>query len=726
MIKNFEPRLYQQTIFGTIAKANTLVVLPTGMGKTMLAIMLAAKRLKDYPDSKILMVAPTKPLVEQHVKSFLEHLDCSDVVAFTGTISPAKRKEMWDNAKVIISTPQGLENDVLSRRISLENVSAFIFDEAHRATGNYAYVFLAEQYVKQSNKEKILAMTASPGSDMDSIKIVCKNLHIDEVESRDENDGDVKPYVQETKIEWVKVKLSEPFLQIKKLLEDCYKSKLKEIKELGYLNNISINKIQLLKLSGELRGKINSGEKDFEIWRSISLSAEALKIQHGLELLETQGISALWDYMRKMEGDAIKGKSKAVKNLVNDVNYKSARIMVDSLNQNHVEHPKLTKLKEIVGHIKRDEKYMIFNQYRDNAKQLCDQLNSHPNIRAALFVGQTKKNNIGLTQKEQKEMIEKFRSGEFNVLISTSVGEEGLDIPKVDKVIFYEPVPSAIRHIQRKGRTGRNEKGAVIILYAEGTRDVGYRWSAFHKQKRMYKNLKGIKGKFQLIKEDKKVTKLTDFDNDVKVYVDYREKGSNVMKNLMNSVNLVLDKLGVGDYVLSERLCVEYKNQEDFVNSIIDGRILEQAKQMKRSFARNIVIVEGDNDIYSIRNINENSIRGMISTLAVSFGISVIFTKNARDTAEMIKVMARREQKENKGNFVLHGDKKPSSLKEQQEFIVGSLPGIGGSLNVELLKKFGSVSGVLNASVEDLKSIDKIGKKKSEEIRKILDSKYSF
>ncbi|PIO06828.1 hypothetical protein COT47_02550, partial [Candidatus Woesearchaeota archaeon CG08_land_8_20_14_0_20_43_7] len=144
-IKDFTPRLYQETILATCTMANTMVILPTGMGKTPIAFMLAAQRLRSYPSSKILILAPTKPLAEQHLDTFRKHLDIpeDDFALFTGFVKPEKRKQLWDEKKVFISTPQGLENDVISGNIKLRDVSLIVFDEAHRAVGDYSYVFLA-------------------------------------------------------------------------------------------------------------------------------------------------------------------------------------------------------------------------------------------------------------------------------------------------------------------------------------------------------------------------------------------------------------------------------------------------------------------------------------------------------------------------------------------------------------------------------------------------------
>jgi ERCC4-related helicase len=136
MLKNFTPRLYQETILATTTRKNTLVVLPTGLGKTALAFMLAAQRLKQYPQSKIMMLAPTRPLAEQHMKTFQEHLNIPEekCALFTGSISPKKRHQLWQSTQLIIGTPQGIENDLLGDKIELTSVSLIIFDEAQHET----------------------------------------------------------------------------------------------------------------------------------------------------------------------------------------------------------------------------------------------------------------------------------------------------------------------------------------------------------------------------------------------------------------------------------------------------------------------------------------------------------------------------------------------------------------------------------------------------------------
>ncbi|MFO8016593.1 MAG: DEAD/DEAH box helicase [Candidatus Woesearchaeota archaeon] len=736
-LKDMKPRLYQETIIHTCTKGNCLVVLPTGMGKTTIALMLAAHRLRLFPNSKILFLAPTKPLVEQHMESFRKNMeiDEGELAVFTGFVSPEKRKELWKNSRIIFSTPQGLENDIINRRIDLSEVSSLIFDEAHRAVGEYAYVFIAKQYNRLARYPKILGLTASPGSETEKITEVCNNLYIDNVEIRSDTDPDVKPYIQEVKMEWVKVELTKEMRDIQRFLQASYKSKIDEMRGQGYLDNQKkqLSKTDLLKLQGFFHSEISQGNKDFALLKSVSLAAEAVKVQHALELLETQGLAPLINYFEKIEEESLKTSSKAIRNLVKDVNFKSAFIKTRNLVEGGTEHPKLSELKRIAGReLKEDTKMIIFTQFRDTASRIEEELSRFENASARVFVGQAKKKGSGLSQKKQKEMLEEFSQGKFNILIATSVAEEGLDIPKVDLVVFYEPIPSAIRHIQRRGRTGRLEKGKVYVLMTRDTRDEGFRWSAFHREKRMQNTLKDLKRSFNLIsakREEKNEEKLDKYiapDMELEIYADDREKGNGIVKEIIElGVKVSMKRLGIGDYLLSSRCGVEYKKVPDFVDSIIDNRLLQQAKELKRNYERPVIILEGVEDIYSQRKIHPNAIRGMLATIAISYGIPVLQTRNMKETASLLAVMAKREQDSTTKVFDLH-PAKPLTLKEQQEYIISSLPGVGLSIAKPLLKEFGSVRKVLNAGEEDLKKVEKVGDKKAREIQRVLDGEYGI
>jgi ERCC4-related helicase len=732
MIKNFEPRLYQQTILATASLKNTLVVLPTGMGKTNIFLMLAAQRLKIYPNSKILMLGPTRPLIEQYKQVFenFYDIDKSKLAVFTGHVNPKLRQELWKQCQIIFSTPQGLENDIITGRICLKDVSLLGFDESHRAVGDYSYVWIAKKYDSIAKHPRIIGMTASPGSDLEKINEVCKNLFIEDVEVRSDDDPDVKPYIQDIDIKWIKVELPEKLIGIQKYLSDCYTSKIAQIRERGFLSKtVELSKKELLGLQASLHAELANNRNDFEAMKAISLCAEALKVQHALELLETQGLQPLHKYMLGIEGQSVKTKTKAVLNLVRDINFRSALIKTTNAIKENITHPKLDKLKEILKEkATPDTKIIIFNQYRDSAQDIINTISQMDNVNPRLFVGQQKKGTTGMTQKKQIEMLDDFRNNKFNVIVMTSVGEEGLDIPKVDHVIFYEPIPSAIRHIQRRGRTGRLEKGEVTILVTKGTRDEGYRWSAHHKEKRMHRILNTLKDNFHkqfTLKSQSSLNRYSESEKP-KIYVDNREKSNDIPKRLLDlGADVKLQQLETADYIVSSRTGIEYKKVEDFINSLVDGRLLSQVSQIVKNFERPLLIVEGKENMFSIRKIHPNAIRGMIAAITVDFRIPIIHTSDPNDTAETILAIAKREQEKDASDFSLHLSKRVLSSKEQKEYIVSSLPNVGPILAKELLNKFNSVKNVMNANEEDLQKIGKIGKVIAKKIKETMDESYN-
>lgn len=793
---NFKPRLYQESIFHNTTLYNSLVVLPTGLGKTAIAMMLSVYRINNFPDKKVLFLAPTKPLVEQHYRSFLTQSSFSEdeLVVFTGSIPPAKRKEFWPKAKIIFATPQGIENDLINSNIDLKEVSVVIFDEAHRATGNYSYVWIAKHYVKTNPSAKILALTASPGSDLDSIKLIVDNLYIDKIEVRKLDDPDVADYVQDTKIEWLNVDLPKEYLDLQFRFKTLLEKKLKEIKYYGYLNSTKLTKSELLRFQISLQKEIAEKGFDESLLKSISLAAEALKIEHAIELLETQGITSLRLYIKDMITKARSTKNKSVINLVADAEFKIIANIIENMFEANDEHPKIKKLLSLLDEIySRDKKIIIFSQFRDTGEKICEVLNdAYKEVIATVFVGQAKKRSKGLSQKQQIEILDQFRNNEFNILVSSSVGEEGLDIPKVDYVIFYEPVPSSIRTIQRRGRTGRSDEGSIYVLVSKNTRDEGYKWASIHKEKRMHTILQKLK-KSELALRVMTTQKIQDLNSSaannnslcsyvscntdanpsvdvesmvdvkpvetsededgiistsssstisnqdaviisdpssarVKIIVDFREKNSAVIKNLIDNDFLVkLDKLEVGDYLLSKDVIVEYKTDLDFVNSIVDGRLLMQLKQLKNMYKKPIIIIEGSRDLYSIRNIHPNSIRGVLATIAVSYNIPILYTISSKDTAMIMKTIAMREQlKDENKEFTLHFEKPLKSNKQMQEYIVSSFPGIGMHLAKPLLTNFKTLKNLANASVNDLQKIELIGKVKAQSLYNLFNYDYTI
>ena len=734
-LKDLAPRLYQETILGTCVKKNCLVVLPTGMGKTAIALLLALQRMQAHPGSKIIFLAPTKPLAEQHLATFKRHLDAPEELftLFTGNVPPAKRAQQWQSAQFVFSTPQGLENDVISSKLGIEDVSLIIFDEAHRAVGDYSYVFLAKRYMERAKFPHILALTASPGSEEEQIMQVCTNLHIEQVEVRTTDDDDVRPYVQEMRIQHVRVDLPEAMIALRKRIQDLVRARTDQLRKVG-LTKAAFNptRKELIAMQLELRQRFGEGDRTPETLKAISVVAEVMKIQHALELIESQGLAPLSLYLQKLQEEAAAGQSKAVRNLVRDPAFKDVCIKLESLVQQGVEHPKIEKVRniceaEFIANPK--SKIILFTQFRDSAQHLRKALASVPHVLPEIFVGQAKKNGVGMSQKKQVELLQQFGDGLFNVLIATCVAEEGLDIPSVDLVLFYEPVPSAIRTIQRRGRTGRHDTGRVMMLITRNTRDEAYVAVARNKERNMDSILVDLRSKLNKRLQQQPQATLARYEQQVQkgplVFVDYREKASAVTKELLErSADVRLEMLPVGDFVLSQRCVVEFKNQEDFVASIIDGRLLEQLRHLKQAYERPILLVEGDKDIYALRNIHPNAIRGMLGAVALAYGIPILWTKTPQETGQMLMTLAQREQNENNASFSPHANRKPITMAQQQEYLVSALPGTGLVLAKELLKKFGSVKAVMNATPDELKAVEGVGDKKAATLHDFINKDY--
>ena len=476
------PRIYQERIFATAASQNTLVILPTGLGKTIIALLLAVHRMKKFPNSKILFLAPTKPLCEQHKRTFEENIDEGNFVVLTGTKKPEERKKLWESANFIFATPQTITNDLISGRINFENVSLIVFDEAHRAVGDYDYVFLAKNYINQSKFPRILALTASPGSDKEKINEVKKNLFIEKIEFRDEKAPDVKYYVKKMEIEKVFIDLPDSLKELKELFEKALKSRLKILKEANIIDTIDLNKVKksdMLKLQGKL-----ASTQEPSFFKYISIVAACTKVMHCLELLQTQGIKPLSKFLEKLKGQYY--KVKATKSLMNDTDFREAMARTFELEANKIEHPKFEVLMNLIN---PNEKTIVFTNYRNTVDRIIEFLKTNPKLNPVKFIGQKQ----GMSQKEQIKTLNEFREGKYNVLVSSSIGEEGLDIPEVQKVIFFEPIPSALRTIQRRGRTARHAPGKVIMLITKDTIDEKYYWVSFHKERKMRNVLNELK-----------------------------------------------------------------------------------------------------------------------------------------------------------------------------------------------------------------------------------------
>jgi ERCC4-related helicase len=485
-----EFRKYQESILNTAIRRNTLAVLPTGLGKTTLAILLTAHRLEKYPESKVLIMAPTRPLCEQHQKTFQAflYIPKEEIILLTGRISPYNRAELYKDVKIISATPQTIENDIKNNTLDLSDFSLLIVDECHRSVRRYAYPFVAKEYVEKSKYPRILGLTASPGSTEEKIKEICKNLFIDSVEIRTDSDKDVKPYIKEIETEYVKVDLPENLKIAQESLKKALNKRLDRLKQY----NIHIkNKRELLASQKRISRQISTDRKPI-LFYLISLLVESIKIWHTLELLETQSVKAVRLYLEKVK----QKKTRSDKGVLNDPDF----IKAISIIEESEEHPKIMKLQEIIEREienNKDVKLIVFSHFRDNIHNIYNLLEDI--CSPVILIGQA--GERGLSQKEQIDVIKDFNAGVFNCLITSPIGEEGLHIPSADIAIFYDSVPSEIRTIQRRGRVGRTKVGKIIFLITKKTRDEGYYWTSYRREKKMKTILRQMQNKDKTIED---------------------------------------------------------------------------------------------------------------------------------------------------------------------------------------------------------------------------------
>jgi len=741
--KAIERRLYQETLLGTCTNKNSLIILPTGLGKTIIAFLIAINRLNKLPNSKIIFLAPTKPLVSQHYLTFKSALVMDEgLEMLTGSVTPERREAIYKQAKFLFYTPQTLQNDIIKGIADLKDVSFIIFDEAHRAMGEYAYNFIAALYMKSANDPLILGMTASPGATKEKIDAVLENLFIRNIEIRTEKSPDVINYVQEIKIKWEQISLPAEFREIKNIIEQKYKDILKILKNSNYLDSYDISRVtkqNLLAAQEKIRRALNTTSsptsEDFE---SIANVAMAIRFSYMLELLGTQGLNSLLAYLQKVEKTTSgKRSSRVLRELVSSPFFNNLKNKVNALVEKGVDHPKfLTLQKSLQKQFEKTKssRVIVFTQYRITAQLVTDKLKEIPGLRPVRFVGQqSKPGDKGLGQKQQLEILEQFKDGLFNVLVATSVAEEGLDIAECDRVIFYDVVPSEIRYVQRKGRTGRKRPGEVLILMAKGTRDEGYYYASQRKQREMYRILNEIqelaRKKYRHIdNSQKQIDKyFKKKEIDFEIVVDQRESSSSLIKELVSAgYKIKSAQLPVADYRLGSRVLVERKTTQDFSKSIIDGRLFKEVSELKKNSTHPLLLIEGE-DLYTTSSLKPEAIRGACISIMLDFNIPIIFAKNGKEAAKFFKTIARREMEKANGKKVIPTriEKTPQQQSEIQEFVIAGLPGVNTIRAKNLLRKLKTLENIFTAEEEELLEVEGIGKKLAERIRKLILAKYN-
>ncbi|TFH09071.1 MAG: DEAD/DEAH box helicase [Candidatus Thorarchaeota archaeon] len=742
-------RSYQVNLAETAARQSTMIVLSTGLGKTVIAALVAAKRLSKIPDSKVLFLAPSRPLVDQQARYLQRVLDLEEglVVCLTGQDSPESRRSSWHVARVIVMTPQALQNDLIQSSYDLSDVSLIVFDEAHRGVGNYAYTFVAELYERQGKNVRSLGITASPGHQADHIKMVCENLRLSHVEVRSETSKDVKEYIVSVDSEVHYIRLPSEIEVLRDILYSIMSDYRAPIVEHGFglPDSRRLTRNDILRTQSVVRKEIGSYTKPprslFSVIRNLTA---LLRTVHLLEFIGTQGLMPTQRYIQGIyEEIRNKKTSKGVQDLVSKSEFQQFESLLNALISKGHRHPKADSLLEIDSEqlsANLDSRILIFTRFRDTAVEVTETLDQLEDARVSRFVGQSSRgSDKGFSQKKQVEVLEGFRNNEFNILVATQVGEEGLDIPECNLVIFYDCVPSVVPYIQRKGRTGRRAPGRVVIFVAKGTHDEFYHWSVMSKLKRMPKALEEVEDI-----ETEKQTSLEEFVTDepqetsepltriapqkesdkIRLIVDSRELPTAVARELARlDVQISSETLEIGDYIASEDVAIERKESMDFIQSLMDGRLFVQLSALRSAYRRPVLIIEGE-QITGLRAVNPASIYGALASIAIRIQVPIFWTRNAEETANVLYRIAHLEQvTSSKPLRTRSGDSKGTDA-EALEYILSGFPGVDTVTSRALLTEFGTLGKIFSSEQKDLQRVKGVGPKIAGRIKHLLESKY--
>jgi len=452
---SIEKRDYQVNLATQAIKENCIVVLPTGLGKTAIALHIIAEYLSKGTGG-VLFLAPTRVLVNQHYEFLKNNLTLDDIALITGEDTIQKRTKLWNNS-VICATPEIARNDFARGIVTPDQFTLVIFDEVHRTVGDYAYSGIAQRF--EDSNARIVGMTATLPSEKEKATEILTRLKIASVAERTEESLDVKPYTQETNTEWINVELPDELKAIQTLLKLSLDQRYDALRE----NGIKLASQQSLSALLRIRQFVLNTNR-----RSAKPLFTAIRIHYALTMLEVHGITPFLKFCDRAQAK----KGIGVKDLFEvDPNFTRAIHLAKDAQSKGIEHSKIPKLKEILDSV--PGKALIFTSYRDSVDLIYNNL-IEMGVSAGILIG--KAGTTGLKQKKQIETVQKFRDGVFQVLVATRVGEEGLDIAEVNQVIFYDNVPSSIRFIQRRGRTGRKDTGKLVVLIAKNTIDETYYW----------------------------------------------------------------------------------------------------------------------------------------------------------------------------------------------------------------------------------------------------------
>ncbi|KAJ5894977.1 hypothetical protein N7495_006668 [Penicillium taxi] len=494
-------RDYQFNITQTGLFHNLLVALPTGLGKTFIAAAVMLNWFRWTKDAQIIFVAPTKPLVSQQVSACLEiaGIPRSETTMLTGGAAPGLRALEWQSKRVFFMTPQTLINDLKTGIADPKRIILVVVDEAHRATGGYAYVEVVSFLRRFNNSFRVLALTATPGSTVESVQAVVDGLNISRVEIRTEHSIDIREYVHSRNIEIETFENSEEMTFCLDLMSTALQPLVDQLRTMNAYwgkDPLMLTAFGLTKARQQWMGSDAGRSAGFGLKGMVNAIFTVLaSLAHSIDLLKYHGITPFYRHLMHFKSNMESQKGGGGKYQKQVVQNESFKKLCNHLgpwtkNPEFIGHPKLEYLKSVIlnhfmdagegqdnaDNAQSSTRVMIFVHFRDSAEEVVRVLKRYgPMIRPHIFVGQSSaKGSEGMNQKTQLQIIKEFKTGTYNTIVATSIGEEGLDIGEVDRIVCYDSSASPIRMLQRMGRTGRKRAGNITLLLMKGKEEESY------------------------------------------------------------------------------------------------------------------------------------------------------------------------------------------------------------------------------------------------------------
>ncbi len=726
-----EYREYQENLSNKALRQNLLIVLPTGTGKTIIALLTALKWREKHPNARIYFLAPTRPLVNQHYQLFNKNLkqDILTMAALTGDIRPKARRLIWTR-DIIFATPQLMYNDLVRGYINLKEEDLIILDEAHKAVGNHPYVKIVKFLMSQNIFPRILALTASPG-DKEKTMSIMENLGIDSLEIYTHEDPIVSRYFHGYNVIPIFVDLDPLHKHMIKLIREVINDYINRINIVIERYGVSIDKRKIsYTYLTETRDRIieeyHSELGDNELKQLKKAFYEIILLERILTYIEIYTFATTKRFLDEIFGTGRKVRRRGL-SLFYSKELREVFHLISKAVEKKVLNKKTEKMLEL---LKKTEfrKALIFTSLKENAFELLEVL-QREGINAGILVGQSKgKEGIGMKQAQQLKTLDDFNKGVTRVLIATHVGEEGLDISEVDLVIFFDNPISAVRRIQRMGRTGRKEKGRVVFLINRDTREEVKYYVSTRKYKKLIKELKELKEAIEKSKRkslDIYMTNDKQTYEDAKkeglfIYVDAREKTSIINYLTKRGIPIKIENLEVGDYIVGNHV-IERKTIDDLARSTFDGRIFSQLKALSNTHGKKLILIIEGKKADFLRYSSIKTLHGLLYSILVEFGIPVYFSEDETETAELLSYLYMKSIEKKEKTEKIRYEKKPRDIYEIQKFVLSGIPGIDSKIAERILEKFGNLRNVANASITQLMEVKGIGQELALRIYRVFN-----